>query len=340
MVNVGVIGLGMMGNTHLDIYARRDDVNIVAISDANPARLAGEEKAGGNIEGQARGEADLSGVKRYADAMELIHDTDVELIDICLPTPLHRRFGTAAIATGKHVMLEKPLARTAADAMALADAAAEAEGVVMVGMCMRFWPGWSWLKHAIDRQTFGRTLGVHFTRVAQHPGGGFYLDGQANGGALLDLHVHDTDFVKHCFGMPRGVFTTGYRKLTSEPDHVATHYLYDGGPSLTAEGGWAMADGFGFRMRFVANFERATAVFDIDAASPLMLYHEGNGEPVALEPGMGYEHEIAYMLDCLHRGERPEVVSVRDAAESIRIIEAEAESLETRRVVSLEATGS
>ena len=336
MTKVGVIGLGMMGNTHLDIYGSRDDVEIVAISDADPKRLSGEEKAGGNIEGQAQGGADLSNVKRYADGMELIHDDDVEIIDICLPTPLHHEFGEAAMAAGKHVMIEKPLARTAADADALADAADQAEGVVMVGMCMRFWPGWTWLKRAIDEQIFGKPLGVHFTRVAQHPGGDFYHDGKANGGALLDLHVHDTDFVKHCFGMPEAVFSTGYSKITREPDYVVTQYLYDNGCAVTAEGGWAMADGFGFHMRFVANFEQATAVFDIGQEPVLKFYQDGEGKPVDIETGMGYPYEIAYSLDCIATGKKPETVTVRDAAASIRIAEAEAMSLQRRNRIALD----
>jgi large conductance mechanosensitive channel len=60
MINVGVIGLGMMGQTHMDVYAKHANVKIVAISDANPDRLAGKEKAGGNIEGQAKGGLDFS----------------------------------------------------------------------------------------------------------------------------------------------------------------------------------------------------------------------------------------------------------------------------------------
>lgn len=60
MVNVGVIGLGMMGSTYLNAYANRDDVTIVAVSDADPARLPGEAQAGGNIDGQAQAGIDLS----------------------------------------------------------------------------------------------------------------------------------------------------------------------------------------------------------------------------------------------------------------------------------------
>ena len=84
----------------------------------------------------------------------------------------------------------------------------------------------------------------------------------ACGGAILDLHIHDTDFVQHCFGKPKAVFSRGYSRPTNAIDHVLTHYLYDDVPLVTAEGGWAMTPGFGFQMQYTVNFERATAVFD------------------------------------------------------------------------------
>ena len=145
MINVGVIGLGMMGQTHLDVYSKRDDVNIVAISDKDPARLSGEEKAGGNVEGQASGGVDLSKVRRYEEGMQLIADDDIDLVDICLPTPLHLQYAEAALQTAKHLLVEKPLARTYVDAVKLAQAGDNAKGISMPAMCIRFWPGWAWM---------------------------------------------------------------------------------------------------------------------------------------------------------------------------------------------------
>lgn len=158
MVKVGVIGLGSMGYTHLDIYAGRDDCAVVAVSDGNPKRLSGELMPTGNIEGQAKAGFDLATARKYADAAELIADPEVEFVDVCAVTPLHAELGEAALRAGKHVLIEKPVARTAAEAQRLAEAWAATDRVAMVGMCMRFWPGWSWLKEAIDdaRYEIGR----------------------------------------------------------------------------------------------------------------------------------------------------------------------------------------
>jgi len=336
MVNVGVIGLGMMGLTHLDAYARRGDVKVVAISDRDPNRLSGKVKAQGNVEGQAQGGFNFDAAKKYEEGTDLIKDDDVEVIDICLPTHLHMDYARLAMKAGKHVLIEKPLARTYADALKLAAMAKRAKGVTMCAMCMRFWPGWSWLKKAIEERTYGRVYSAQFRRVANHPGGAFYSNGDLSGGAILDLHIHDTDFIQFLFGVPKSVSSVGYSKITNCVDHVSTHYHYDDIPLVTAEGGWAMADKFGFSMAYTVNFERATAVYTMAPSNPLTIYEYGKDpRPVELDKRMGYDLEIEYFLDCVKKGQKPRTVTLTDAANTIAIIEAEAKSVRTGKPVKV-----
>ncbi len=344
MVNIGIIGLGSMGTTHLAAYGSIEGCRVVAVADGDEGRRTGRTRVGGNIEGQGSGGGfDFASVRQYADANELIADADVDLVDVCLPTPLHARFAIAALEAGKHLMVEKPLARTADEAdtiVAAAEKAAANGQVAMCGMCMRFWPGWVWLKEAIDDGRFGKVLNAQFRRVTSHPAGAFYADGDACGGALLDLHVHDTDFVQHAFGTPKAVFSRGYAKHTSAPDHVTTQYLYgDGGPVVTAEGGWAMQEGFGFEMQYAVNFERATAVFDINKDPVLTLIDADGKRAVEVPGGMGYDHELAYLIDCVTRGEAPATVTLADAAKALRIVEAEARSISSGGVERVAAQG-
>ncbi len=332
MIRVGVVGVGLMGGTHLDVYAKRSDAKVVAVSDRIRERREGKAGAAGNIEGQAQGGFDFSSVKKYAEGFDLIRDGDVDLVDICLPTDLHLEYALAALEGGKHVLIEKPLARTSGEAERIAQAARRAKGLAMCAMCMRFWPEWVWLEEAVKRRTYGKVKAAHFRRVASHPGGAFYSDGERCGGALLDLHIHDTDFVSHCFGLPSAVSSRGYAAVSGAIDHVVTSYVYDDVPIVVAEGGWAMAPGFGFHMQYTVNFERATAVFDFDALEKLMLYERGKKpRAVHVKRGMGYEHEIAYILDCIQRRRKPRTVTLSDAATSVRIVEAERRSIATGR---------
>ena len=337
MVKVGVIGIGMMGSTHLDIYSRLPQARVVAISDIDPDKLSGKARAQGNIEGQAKGLFDLAAVRRHDEGMKLIRNADVDLVDICLPTPLHMKYARAALAAGKHVLVEKPLARTRREAERLLRSAEEAQAagvLAMPAMCMRFWPGWDWLRAAIAEERYGRVRSAHFRRLVTHPGTGFYTSGEACGGALLDAHVHDTDFVQWCFGMPQSVTSHGYRKITSEIDHVFTRYDFGpDGPMVTAEGGWTMARGFPFTMQFTVNFEQATLDYDHAATPALRVFREGRLEAVPLAEGMGYQYEIPYFLDCIERHQPPSTVTIADGARSVQIIEAEAASIRKGRAV-------
>lgn len=332
-VKVGVIGLGMMGLTHLDVYGSLEQADVTAISDLDPDRLAGKSQATGNIKGQAQSTVAALKVERFSQGMDLIAKADVDVVDICLSTPFHLEYVRAALEAGKHVIVEKPLARTAEQAREVAQLAEASSQVVMSAMCMRFWPQWEWLKQAIDDGRYGPVRSARFRRVGSHPGGAFYADGDACGGALLDLHIHDSDFVQWCFGMPKVVFSQGYCKETSAIDHVFTNYLYEDGPVVTAEGGWCFAQGSGFQMQYEVNFENATARFDIAKDQSLELAQDGKVEPVQVKDGLGYFYELEYAMQCIDQSREPSIVTARDAANSVVLVEAEQRSIAEQKAV-------
>ena len=152
------------------------------------------------------------------------------------------------------MICEKPLAGSVHDAQAIARAAAEAKTFFMPAMCMRFWPEWAWLKEVISDNRYGRVLGASFLRQGTAPPG-WYRNGEMSGGAILDLHIHDTDFVCHLFGKPKAVSSRGYRAQSGQIDHVSTQYLYDDVPLVVADGGWSFSEPYPFRMRYTVNFE-------------------------------------------------------------------------------------
>jgi len=335
MLKAGIIGVGMMGSTHLDAYTKVKGVKVVAVADLINDRREGRTLTAGNVKGQSQGGINFSQFRQYDEGMQLIADPDLDIVDICLPTPLHTRYAIAALKAGKHVLTEKPFALDSKDAARLVEAARHAKPMLMCAMCMRFWPAWVWLKDAIAQQTYGKPLSAQFRRVASHPGGAFYSNGKACGGAILDLHIHDTDFVQYCFGKPDAVFSRGYSINTNRLDHVTTQYLYKNIPLVVAEGGWAMASGFGFNMQYTVNFEKATAVFDLAAQDQLTLFTRGKRTVVRVKDGMGYQHEIAYFVECIRKGSRPRTVDPASAAMSVKIVEAEVKSVRTGKPVKV-----
>ncbi len=333
MIKVGVIGLGMMGQMHLAAWGRVKGVRLRMVADSDPRRAAGDFSGSwSNIAGGAT-HIDFTQVRGTTDPQQLIGAADVDLVDICVPTPFHTELALAAIAAGKHVLCEKPLARTAAEARRIARAAEAGRGLFMPAMCIRFWPQYAWLRQAVAGQAYGRVISAAFRRAGALPPG-WFVRGELSGGAVLDLHLHDTDFVHHVFGLPQAVSSGGWVGPTGCVDHVHTRYHYAGGPVVTAEGSWAVAPATPFEMSYRVIFERATADYRIDRPDqPLVLYQGNAARPVKCPAGDGYQAEMAYFARCVRTGMPPEVVTAAQAAESIRIVEAEVRSVLGGRTV-------
>jgi predicted dehydrogenase len=269
-----------------------------------------------------------------SDYRQLIAMSDVDVVDVCVPTPTHAEIVTAALAAGKHVIGEKPMARTLQQAQQIADAAAKAKGFFMPAMCIRFWPEYEWLKEAVKSGRYGKVKAATFRRLASMPPG-WFRDGRISGGAILDLHVHDVDFVYHLFGMPQALFSRGYCKSSGFIDHVYTQYLYNDVPLVTAEGGWCLDDAFGFSMRYLVNFENATADYDGARPESLIVYTAGKKEVPQLAKEDGYSREIRYFVECLEKNQKPQRVTAADGVAGLKICDAENRSIDTGQIVPL-----
>jgi predicted dehydrogenase len=333
-LGVGIVGLGYMAATHIKAYRQIEGFQITAICNPSGRNLDGDfSNAAGKGSSDQPLKLDMSQVKPYRNFTDMLADDSVDVIDICAPTHTHPDLAIPALKAGKHVLCEKTVARTSQLAEQIVKAAAASSGLFMPAMCLRFWPDWLWLKNAITSGAFGKVQAVRFRRVAQPPGWGqgFFLNGSLSGGALLDLHIHDVDFVQFCFGLPRRVFSSGFTKVSSAIDHVVTQYQVESGATVSAEGSWAMTEGFGFNMSYTAIFERATADYDSARGEDSLKLFEQTREPQVLRPGGddGYVGQLRHFLQCISNREAKLAVTADDGARAIRICEAEARSIET-----------
>jgi len=340
MVNVGIIGLGFMAATHIRAYRQVEGARVAALCNPSGRHLDGDfSKIVGNVGSNEPVRLDMAGVLASRNPAELIDNPELQLIDICAPTRAHHELGLAALRAGKHVLCEKPLARSAHLAREIAAAAATAKGFFMPAMCLRFSPEWAWLHKAIRTGIYGQVLAARFRRVAEPPAWGQknFFNGAESGGGLFDLHIHDTDFVQFCFGQPEAVFSTGYSKMSGAIDHVVTQYQFASGPIVHAEGSWAMTPGFGFNIAYSVNFERATADYDLArGAEALKLFQAGQpGETIQCAGPDGYVRELRHMVQAIQSGKAPSVVTAQEAVSALDICEAEEKSAQLRQIIRI-----
>jgi predicted dehydrogenase len=340
-IGVGVIGLGFMGSTHVGGYQAAERAgypcHLVAVCDSDPARRTGKVAPVVNLVTTDPNKLlfNPAQVGVYADANELLADSAVHLVSICTHTQTHVDLAVQALRAGKHVLVEKPVALKSSDVRCLAEAAEAAGAHCMAGMCVRFWPGWSWLKEQIDSGTLGAVKSASFQRLGNGPDWSldFYRRTEWSGGALVDLHIHDADFIRWCFGEPDSVVSTG------SSQHVTTIYRYaHGPPHVLAEGGWLGQSGFSFRMRYLVVFEQAIAEFDLAGDPPLLLTRDGKAQAVPLERLTGYDLEIRHLIDAISKSEKGLIASIADAEATARLLEAEQRSLETGAIVAVRET--
>lgn len=294
-LGAGIIGAGFMGRTHAAAYLA--------------ARAAG---------------LPVTLLETTGNAASLLARRDIHVVSICTYTDSHVELALAALAAGKHVLVEKPVALRAEDAERLAAAARDSGLICMPAMCMRFWPGWPWLRERVRSESFGAVVAAEFTRLSARPGWGieFYGDHRRSGGALFDLHVHDVDFIRWCFGHPAQVTSAG------SAQDVHTSYHFPGGrPEVSARGAWLDDPAATFAMRYHVRFEDAEALFDHGASPPLRVRRRGVSEVVALPAEDAYEGEVRHFVELvLGRATQP-IATLDEAVAVTTILEAEARSL-------------
>lgn len=328
VVRVGLVGLGFMGKMHFETYRKVPGARVVALCDVDPRKRAGDWSAIWANIGAGGGRVDLSGYRVYADLDDLVADPAVDVVDITLPTHLHAPSALRALEAGKHVICEKPMARTSADAARMASAARAARRKLFVAQCIRYWPAYAVARRLIRGGALGRVRSAAFRRLGATPLGSWknWLQDPARSGlCALDMHIHDSDFVLYTFGPPRSVTSRGAGFSRGRLDHILTAYDYGDGSLVTAEGGWMYSSPFGFEMTFLVALERATLALGREGILKL-LPRRGQDRTLKVPAGDGYLLELRDFIRCIGTGRESEVVTPASAARSVRLVELEMES--------------
>ena len=338
MLRIGIVGWGFMGKMHFRCYKSDTNVEVTAICDADAKQLQNSSGVSGNISG-AEDDLDLSNIALYSDLSKMLAEEKLDALSIASPTFLHASQTMEALNAGVHVFCEKPMALNSGDCREMAEVAKQSGKTLQIGHCIRFWPEYVQAKEIIDSQKYGKVSAATFQRLSLTPTWSWdncFLDGKRSGGAMLDLHIHDTDYVQYVFGMPKEVFSRGVIGPGGEFDHTVTQYLYGNDCVITAEGGWIMAPGFGFEMSFKIMLEKVTLVYS-SAQEPTFRIFPIDGETIIPEipTGDGYSFEIQHFVDTLSGKAVPSIITPEQSGDSVKIIEAEKESIRNNDKISL-----
>jgi predicted dehydrogenase len=314
-MKIGIVGAGFMGTTHAAAWAETE------------AQIAGFVAETAD---EARPLAELYRAKIYPDLAGLLDQVDV--VDLCTPTHLHYPMVLQAAAAGKHIVCEKPLARSLAQAQEMLLACRSAGVRLLVAHVVRYFPEYALAKAAVEGGKIGKPGVIRLSRGSfrpKKPLGNWFLDEAKSGGILMDLMIHDFDYARWIAGEVESVFA---KKVTSGQPQAGIDYglailKHAGGALSHVAGAWAYPPPT-FRTHIEIAGEAGLIEFDSDDSAPIRnLIARPSGDspdvglpssPVSESP---YTTQIKDFYQALQSG-APTRVTAEDGLAAVQIAEA------------------
>jgi predicted dehydrogenase len=304
-IRVAVIGLGWPGVMHLKGYLQHQDVDVIALCDANTS-LAEKQAAEHGIE------------TVYGDHHQLLKRADLDAVSVCLPNFLHAPISLDALKAGKHVICEKPPALDARQARQMATTAKNKGLTLMYALCQRFTGQARLAKDYIEKGELGD---IYYGRAVYHrrrgiptgTGSWFVDKKRSGGGALIDIGVHALDCTWWLMGTPKPVAVSGnaYGKFAHTLPK-STHFDVDDSAfalikfandaTLILECSWALNLPGGGAIQ-VAGTQGGAEL------NPLRLYTERDGIQLDISPQVpdvdNFAGQTGHFIECVRRRKTP-----------------------------------
>ncbi|MFN8374078.1 MAG: Gfo/Idh/MocA family oxidoreductase [Anaerolineae bacterium] len=354
-LRAGVIGLGV-GKNHAEGYLQSPNAELVALCDSDKTRL-----------NEFAQKYNLPADVCYSDYQTMLAKAKLDIVSVCLPNALHAPASIAALEAGAHVLCEKPLATSTAEAQAMVDAASRSGKRLTVCYNYRYRADSQWIYNMVHSGALGKILHVSasWRRETGIPGWGLFGDkAMSGGGAMIDLGVHVLDLalwmldfptVETVSGTTRAAFGPNKRKMWARPGFEPSKFEVEDGAvgflrlandtSMFLQATWGEhGQPNEDRMRVELQGTLGTAVLDIAnyrRDDTLRFYSENEGEPVVVTPVVRWNapayHHIGLVMDTVEKlanGEAPTTDGTQ-GLQAVQVLDALYHSAEIHKEIFL-----
>jgi UDP-N-acetylglucosamine 3-dehydrogenase len=330
-VRIGVIGLGWFGEIQCEAIVGIPNLELAALCTRTPERLKAMATK-------------FAVAKAMRDYRELLADPDVDAVSVVTMWDQHTEPAIDALAAGKHVFLEKPIASTVKDASKIIAASKRSKGVLQVGHICRFNPRYRTAKQAIAAGKIGRIVAMSSRRNIPAAWTPQILN---KIGPIVGDAVHDTDLMLWFTGdriVSAYAQTVDVRGL-KYPDIAQTMYRFAGGATATLETVWCMPEKTPFDIDERMSIIGDAGIVHIQDTFPnlgVVSSHKLHSPDTTYWPefdgirGGALREELAYFASCALKGETPAIGRPEDALAALQATLAAEESARTGQVIRIE----
>nr|MBA3727501.1 Gfo/Idh/MocA family oxidoreductase [Armatimonadota bacterium] len=255
--------------------------------------------------------------------------------DVCLPTHLHLEFASKALRAGKPTLCEKPMCRKVSECAQLVEEAEKAGVPFMPAQVVRFFPEFRKAHQLVKEGAVGTPGAVRARRCGRHPKGAdlWFANIELSGGVLMDLAVHDFDWIRWTFGEVRHLFSQSltFTGLTGL-DYSLTTLTLKSGALAHVEANWA--EPTGFRVGFEISGTEGFIEYDNRQTVTLRTSTETGSIPESpmLPLDDPYYLQLRGFLDAVENNQPPPVSAI-DGLRAVAVCDAAIESAKTGRVI-------
>jgi UDP-N-acetylglucosamine 3-dehydrogenase len=317
-IRLGIAGMGYVGHIHYHAAQQIPEIEVAAVAARNIARV----------------KKSVPGVRVTSSFRRLFRNYELDAVLICAPTFMHEELVVDAAACGLHVLCEKPMALNGASANRMLEAAASSGTVLMVAQLLRFWPQYTAIRKLVLAGKLGRIHSVAAYRLAKPPmWSAWFQDPQKSGGCLLDLQVHDMDFIYWMLGRPKALQSFTLNSERGPKDHVNTVLTFADDQVATLEASYLMPDSWpfscGLRMtgskatveyRFVSADDIAGRAQSIESAH--VYYGDGQFSELTASPQDMFVAQLRHFVNCIRNPREKLMCPPQQSYEVMKLLDA------------------